>query len=85
VVLLDVVLGYGSHPDPGGALAEAIGKARKAFARHGGHLAFVISLCGTDEDPQNYREQKEKLEKAGAIVTGSSTRAAFLAGWIGSQ
>jgi FdrA protein len=85
VLLLDVVLGYGSHPDPGGALMEAIGKARKAFARHGGHLSFVISLCGTDEDPQNYREQKEKLEKAGAIVTGSSTRAAFLAGWIGSQ
>jgi FdrA protein len=85
VLLLDVVLGYGSHPDPGGALTEAIGKARKEFAQHGGYLSFVISLCGTDEDPQNYREQKEKLEKAGAIVTGSSTRAAFLAGWIGSQ
>jgi succinyl-CoA synthetase alpha subunit len=84
VVLLDVVLGYGCHPDPGGSLAEVIGEAGKSCGRNGGHVSFVISLCGTDEDPQNYREQKEKLEKAGAIVTDSSTRAAFLAGWIGS-
>jgi FdrA protein len=85
VFLLDVVLGYGSHPDPGGALTEVIGRAQKAFTQRGSHLSFVVSLCGTDEDPQNYREQTEKLGKAGAIVTGSSTRAAFLAGWIGSQ
>jgi FdrA protein len=83
--LLDVVLGYGSHPDPGGALTDVIGRARQAFAQRGAHVSFIVSLCGTDEDPQNYREQKEKLEKAGAIVTGSSTQAAFLAGWIGSQ
>jgi FdrA protein len=66
-------------------LTEIISAAKKSFAGESGSLCFVVSLCGTEEDPQNYKEQKRKLEEAGAVVTESSTRAALLAGLIGSR
>src|SRR5262249_57326903 len=34
VVLLDVVLGYGAHPDPAAALAPALAEARKVAGRN---------------------------------------------------
>ncbi len=68
VVLLDVVLGYGSHPDPASELApaivEAIAKAKKA----GRHLEVVAVVVGTDEDPQGLDGQIEQLEAAGAWI-----------------
>ncbi len=86
VFLLDLVLGYGSHSDPAGSLAETILHVRKTFSCNcGGEVVFVVSICGTDEDPQNCQDQKRKLEDAGAIVTDSSTKAAFLAGWIAAK
>ena len=85
VFLMDVVLGYGAHPDPGGILAKMISDAKRVFEQRGEYLSFVLSLCGTEEDPQNYNEQKMKLEKSGAVVTGSTARAALLAGLIGSK
>jgi FdrA protein len=85
VFLLDVVLGYGAHTDPGGELTGIISDAKRTFEDQDGYLSFIVSLCGTEEDPQNYNEQKRKLEKSGAVVADSSTRAAILAGLIGSQ
>ncbi len=64
LILLDVVLGEGSHADPASELAPAIAghlKARK-------ELEFVMLVIGTDEDPQQPKKQIKKLEKAGAIV-----------------
>lgn len=72
VVLLDVVLGYGAHPDPAGALAPAIRKAKQLAHDKGRELPIVAYICGTDHDPQNYREQKEILQEAGAILVGSN-------------
>jgi len=66
-LLLDVVLGEGAHPDPAGALVDAI-RAR------GGKT--VASVCGTDEDPQNRGAQVAKLEAAGVIVCRSNAAAA---------
>jgi FdrA protein len=63
VILLDVVLGYGSHPDPAGELAPAI---QKALTRS--DLEIVVLLVGTDEDPQDLEGQRERLEAAGARV-----------------
>ncbi len=48
VILLDVVLGYASHPDPAGALAPALRRARSARPQ----LAVVAHVCGTEADPQ---------------------------------
>jgi len=85
VFLLDVVLGYGAHLDPGAALAKIILDSKRIVEQQGGYLSFIIFLCGTEGDPQNRTNQKRKFENSGAIVTDSSTRAALLAGLIASQ
>lgn len=79
VLLLDVVIGYGSHPDPAGACVEAILTARKAAEQRGGYLPVVASLTGTSADPQNYERQLALLREAGATVLPSNYRAALLA------
>lgn len=79
VILLDVVLGYGAHKDPASELVPAIKKAREIAGSKGNNIIFVISLCGTYEDPQDYRKQKEELEKAGAIVATTNKRAVEIA------
>jgi succinyl-CoA synthetase alpha subunit len=77
VILLDVVLGYGAHPDPAGALLPAIDGAR---ARSGGRaVAFVASVCGTAGDPQNLARQEATLSAAGVILAPSNAEAARLA------
>ena len=62
VILLDLVLGDGAHPDPAAGLAEAVAEA----ARPG--LEFVALLLGTDEDPQEAAAQAERLRQAGTKV-----------------
>lgn len=80
VILLDVVLGYGAHADPAGALAPAIRSAKAHASEAGRGLSVVVSVCGTDRDPQGYVAQKEILETVGAIVAPSNAAAARLAG-----
>jgi FdrA protein len=75
VVLLDVVLGHAAHPDPAAELAPAITHARATAAARGGELAVVVSLCGTDGDPQGLRRQAEALAAAGASVHVSNAEA----------
>lgn len=79
VILLDVVLGYGAHADPAGALAPAIREARAIAAKGGRELAIVAFACGTDEDPQPLTVQDKALVAAGALVAQSSVAAARLA------
>jgi FdrA protein len=81
-VVLDVVLGYGSHADPGGALAPAIVEARAAAARSGRHLPVIAFVCGTESDPQRLSLQQAVLRDAGALIAADSTTAARLAGAI---
>jgi succinyl-CoA synthetase alpha subunit len=71
VVLLDVVLGYGSHSDPAGHLAGFLG------ARDRGPL-IIASVTGTDADPQSRVAQVGKLADAGVIVAPSNADAAAL-------
>ena len=81
-VVLDVVLGYGSHPDPAGALGPAIRNARADAARAGRQLPVIAFVCGTEADPQPLSAQQAALRDAGAIVASDSTAAARLAGAI---
>ncbi len=85
VILLDIVLGYGSHPDPGGALVPSIREANKICSGRGGHLAVVASILGTYEDFQGYEGQKVKLEQEGVIVMPSNAQAARLSALIASR
>jgi succinyl-CoA synthetase alpha subunit len=85
VLLLDVVLGYGSSPDPAGALAGAIREARRTASEGGRELAVVAHVCGTQADPQGLEAQRATLAGAGAILATSNAAAAELAARIASK
>jgi len=82
VVLLDVVLGYGSHPDPASELAPAIAQARARAEEAGQHLEVVTIVVGTDEDPQGFDAQVRQLKAAGARVETSNDAAVRYAGQL---
>jgi FdrA protein len=82
VILLDVVLGYGAHPDPAGELAPAIEEVKKKAKKAGRHLEFVAVVTGTDEDPQGLEGQVEKLQAVGVRVETSNDLAVRHAGRI---
>jgi hypothetical protein len=82
VLLLDVVLGYGAHGDPAGALAPALAEARARAAAAGRYLPVVASICGTDGDPQGLRRQEAALRAAGALVLPTNAQAARAAAAI---
>ena len=74
VILLDVVLGHGAHPDPASELGPAIAAARE---RSG--AAAVVSLIGAAGDPQDPARQARELQAAGAHVFASNAQAARFA------
>ncbi len=82
VILLDVVLGYGSHSDPAGELAPAIAAGIETARKAGRHLEVVAVVSGTDEDPQDMAGQIQLLEEAGARVETSNDAAARYVGRV---
>jgi FdrA protein len=79
VVLLDVVLGYGSHPDPAGEIAETCADLIA------GGAAVVAYVLGTRGDPQDADGQRRTLREAGALVTQTSAQAARAAAAIAAR
>jgi succinyl-CoA synthetase alpha subunit len=75
VLLLDLVLGYGAHPDPAGELAEAVRKARATAVSDGRSLPAVVSITGTEGDPQGLGRCATTLVDAGAEVYLSNAAA----------
>ncbi len=74
VVLLDVVLGHGAHPDPAAELAPIVARAG---------CPVVVSLIGARRDPQDLGAQARRLQDAGAHVFASNAQAArFAAGLV---
>lgn len=68
VILLDIMLGYGSHEDMAGALLPSIIELRDKAEAEGRKLFFVATVCGTRRDFQDYDEAVGKLKDAGVIV-----------------
>lgn len=64
MILFDVVLGEGSHPDPASELVPAI----REINQKRNELEFVAMVIGTDADPQNIQSQIEQLEETGVTV-----------------
>jgi FdrA protein len=60
VILMDIVLGEGAHPDPAGELSPIVASLRE--------VEVVIVLVGTEEDPQDIESQQQKFVDAGAKV-----------------
>jgi FdrA protein len=79
VLLVDVILGDGAHPDPAGPLAAAIAAARARARRARRTLEVVAHVVGTDGDPQGLAGQEEKLRRAGARLCPTNRLAAELA------
>ncbi|WP_018659498.1 DUF1116 domain-containing protein [Allofustis seminis] len=79
VILIDVVLGYGSHDDMAGALAPSIKKALQEAKASGRELYVIGSVVGTAHDPQGLAKAVSTLEDAGVIVAESNERAVRLA------
>jgi hypothetical protein len=72
VLLLDLVLGHGAHPDPAPELAAAVAAARASAGRE---LPIVVSLTGTSGDPQGLERSADLLQEAGASVYLSNAQA----------
>ncbi|MBL8602476.1 MAG: acyl-CoA synthetase FdrA [Myxococcales bacterium] len=75
VLLVDVVLGYGAHPDPAGELAPVIEDYRREVERRGDAVTVVASVTGTNADPQNRARQVERLRAVGVEVMNSNAAA----------
>lgn len=85
VILLDIVLGYGSHMDPAGELAKTIKEAKSLCEKEERYLAVVTSIVGTEKDPQGLKNQVDKLIGAGAVVMPSNAQAARIVALISTR
>ncbi len=68
VVLLDIMLGYGSHEDMAGALLPTIVELKNKAEAAGRKVFFIATVCGTRSDFQGYDAAVKKLQDAGVIV-----------------
>jgi len=81
VVLIDVVLGYGGHPDP----ASVLGPACLEVTTRPAGPRVVAYVLGTEADPQVRSAQSAALEKAGCLLAPTATRAALIAAAIAAR
>lgn len=77
VLLLDVVLGYGSNGDPALAVVEAVDKARGERPADK-PLVVIATVTGTEQDPQRRSEQIDMLINANVIVVNTLQEAVLL-------
>ena len=78
VILLDFVLGYGSHEDPVNDMREAFYKWKTLD-----HTIHIIAhVCGTELDPQDVKKSIALLNDLGIIVMPTNAQAAKLAALI---
>ncbi len=68
VVLLDIMLGYGSHADMAGSLIPTIKDLQAKADAAGRKVFFIATVCGTRRDYQGYDDAVNKLKEAGVIV-----------------
>ena len=85
LLLMDFVLGYGSHEDPVSEMIPSIIEAKEKMAQKGKYLSVVASICGTSNDPQSLKESQEKLEEAGVVVMPSNAQAVRFVGKVLSR
>ena len=73
-VLLDGVIGYGSHSDPAGEIISVLDEVASEK-----RPTIIASVTGTDADSQSRSIQVSKLKAAGVHVAQSNAHAARLA------
>ncbi|MEW6670331.1 MAG: acyl-CoA synthetase FdrA [Thermodesulfobacteriota bacterium] len=79
ILLLDLVLGKGSHENPAEPLAAAVKVIHKRFVKAGRPFAALASVIGTEMDPQDMKLQIKQLQDAEIDVFPSNAEAARFA------
>ncbi|GAU77093.1 acyl-CoA synthetase FdrA [Fusibacter sp. 3D3] len=72
VVLMDVVIGYGSHENPALEAAQSVNALRASYDEK---FVVVASITGTEGDPQILSVSKATLEQEGILVLPSNAQA----------
>jgi FdrA protein len=85
LILMDIMLGYGSHPDPAGAMLSAIAEAKDIAETNGRTLPILAHVCGTEQDPQPLSEQERKLREAGVQVFRTNAMMAIASAMISKR
>ena len=85
VILLDIVLGYGSNDNPAAELVSSIKEIKANAERDGRYLSVVASIVGTSLDHQEFNKQYKLLEDVGVIIMPSNAQAARLAALIATR
>ena len=75
VIILDFVLGYGSHSDPVGDMESAFLK----WKNNERHIPIIAHICGTPLDPQDYQKSIQILTTHGIHIMPTNAQAAKLA------
>jgi FdrA protein len=79
VVLADVMLGWGAHADPAGALAAAWQEAQAVARAAGRARVGIVHVCGAPDDPQGFVQQCQILREHGLLLADSNAQAVRLA------
>ena len=82
VIQMDIVLGHGAHPNPISEMAPAIQQAIERAQAGDRQLMVILSITGTQDDPQDLKHQRAAFEEVGAVVLDSSADASHLAAMI---
>jgi FdrA protein len=82
VLLIDYVLGFGSHPDPIGATINQVIEAKKIAEKAGRYLSIITHVCGTAQDPQGYEQSVQRLKDTGALIMPTNALAAIASGAV---
>ena len=78
VILVDVVLGFGSYQDPAGAVAASVREIRQRLSAQGKDVIVIASVCGTDLDSQDLNRSIAALEAENILVMPSNAQAVRL-------
>jgi FdrA protein len=81
LILFDIVLGEGAHPDPAGELVPVISELKEKRPE----LEFVAIVIGTDDDPQEIQSQMKRSAGAGIVVYRTVRNAVEHVGGLLSQ
>lgn len=78
VIVMDVVLGYGSNRQPADELRPVFEEVRSMD----NPPPIIFHVCGTDADPQNRKSVVQALQAAGGILADSNAIAVQWAGQL---
>ena len=82
VIMLDIVLGYGAHANPTAAVTEVVNEALDKVTDK---PIVMASVCGTEDDPQNYKQQCAALIQSDIVLCHCNSEMAKLGAAIIAQ